>query len=258
MPLRRARRAALLLLVLLLAACIEDAVPVSTPPPTQPLNPAQPTATAVVVIPTSTLTLPPAAGDLARTATAQAPTPDPTAQTRAVQSRLALETVSRETVTSQSALEVVSVSGVRAGREIEGCGRARSGMALASVRDGASVTEVLIEGDTATVCGTINLYDDRPELFLEIDPIAAELTALAVERAARSAAVETDAVTIDSVRPVQWDSETIVCDAEILAAGENAPEGAAGVSGYRIVLTADEREFVYHTDFDRIIPCSES
>lgn len=255
MPLQRACRAALFLLVLLLPACIDDVVTVNTPPPTQPLNPALPTATAVVVIPTSTVTLPPAAGDLVRTATAQAPTPDPTAQARAVQGRLALETISRETGQSQSALQVISVSGVRAGREIDGCGRARSGMALASVRDGESVTEVLIEGDTATICGTVNLYDDRPELFLEVDPVAAELTALAVERAARTAAVEADAVTIDSVRPVQWDSETIVCDADILT-DENAPDDATGVSGYRIALTADEREFVYHTDFDRIIPCS--
>lgn len=256
MPLRRARRAALLLLILLLAACTGDAAPTSTPPPTQPLNPALPTATAVIVIPTATLTLPPAAGDLARTAAAQAPTPDPTAQTRAVQGRLALDAVSRETGTPPSSLEVVSVSGVRAGREIDGCGRARSGMALASVRDGDSVTEVLIEGDTAAICGTVNLYDDRPELFLEIDRVAAELTALAVERAARTAAVEVDAVTIDSVRPVQWDSETIVCDAEMLETRDNAPDENAGVSGYRIVLTADDREFVYHTDFDRIIPCS--
>ena len=256
MPLRRARRAALLPLVLLSAACTGSAAPTSTLPPTQPLNPALPTATAVVVIPTSTLTLPPAAGDLVRTATAQAPTPDPTAQTRAAQGRLALDTVSRETGTPLSSLEVVSVSGVRAGREIDGCGRARSGMALASVRDGESVTEVLIEGDTAAICGTVSLYDDRPELFLELDPVAAELTSLSVERAARSAAVEADTVTIDSVRPVQWDSETIVCDAEILAADENAPDDGAGVSGYRIALTADGREFLYHTDFDRIIPCS--
>jgi hypothetical protein len=254
---KRARRAALLLFVLLLAACTGSAAPTSTPPPTQPLNTAQPTATAVVVIPTSTVTLPPAAGDLARTATAQAPTPDSTAQARAVQGRLALDTVSRETGAAPSALDVVSVTGVRAGREIDGCGRARSGMALAAVREGDSVTVVLIEGDTATICGTVNLYDDRPELFLEIDPVAAELTALAVERAARTAAVEADTVTIESVRPVQWDSETIVCDADILTT-ENAPDDGAGVSGYRIALTADEREFIYHTDFDRIIPCSEA
>lgn len=252
MPLQGARRAARLLLILLLAACIDDAVPTSTPPPTQPLNPAQPTATAVVVIPTATLTLPPSARDLARTATAQAPTPDPTTQTRAVQGRLALETVSRETGTSVSSLDVVSVAGVRAGREIDGCGRARSGMALASVRNGESVTEVLIEGDTATICSTVNLYDDRPELFLEIDPVAAELTSLAVERAARSAAVESDAVAVASVRPVQWDSETDICEAQFVTAGGDA----SGATGYRILLTADEREFVYHTDFDRIIPCS--
>jgi hypothetical protein len=254
MPPKRARRAALLLLVLLLAACTDDSAPTSTPPPTQPLNPAQPTATAVVIIPTSTVTLPPAAADLARTATAQAPTPDSTAQARTAQGRLALETVSRETGTAQSALDVVSVSGVRAGREIDGCGRARSGMALASVREGESVTEVLIEGDIATICGTVNLYEDRPELFLELDPVAADLTALAVERAARSAAVEVATVTIDSVRPVQWASGTVVCDAEVVTADDDA----SGATGYRIVLTADDREFVYHTDFDRIIPCSRS
>jgi hypothetical protein len=78
------------------------------------------------------------------------------------------------------------------------------------------------------------------------------LTALAVERAARSAAVEAATVTIDSVRPVQWASGTVVCDAEVVTADDDA----SGATGYRIVLTADDREFVYHTDFDRIIPCS--
>jgi hypothetical protein len=31
--------------------------------------------------------------------------------------------------------------------------------------------------------------------------------------------------------------------------------GAA--SGYRIVLLAGDRRFIYHTDFTRLIPCAE-
>lgn len=248
---RPARRAALLLFALLLAACTADPPPAG-PPATQALNPALPTATTVIVRPTATLTLLPAAGDLLRTATAQVPTPDPTAQARALQGRLALEAVTRQTGLPLASLSVISVAGVRAGRTIGTCGRARAGAALAAVREGESVTEVLLDGDTVTLCGTVNLYDDRPALFLQIDPVAADLTALAIERAARTTAVEADTVEIVSVRPVQWASETDICEAEIVTADADA----ASASGYRIILSADEREFIYHTDFDRIIPCN--
>lgn len=238
---------------LLLAGCTGDAEPTSTPPPTQPLNPAPPTATAAAVQPTATLTLPPSAADLARTATAQAPTPDPTEETRSAQREIALGAVSAALDVPVQALSVAAVTGVRAGREIEGCGRASSGMALASILDGENVTEVLIDGQEAQICGTVSLYDDRPELFLTLDPVAADLVDLALTRAARSAEVETNAVVIDSVRPVEWASDTLGCETDAAP-----PEGSTsgGASGYRILLSVGERQFEYHTDFDRLIPCS--
>lgn len=241
------------LFCLFLAGCSGDAEATSTPPPTQPLNPARPTATTAAAQPTATLTLPPSAADLARTATAEAPTPDPTEETRSAQRELALSAVSAARDVPVQALSVAAVTGVRAGREIEGCGRAVSGMALASILDGENVTEVLIDGQEAQVCGTVNLYDDRPELFLSLDPVATDLVDLALTRAARSAEVETSAVTIDSVRPVEWASDTLGCETDTAT-----PEGStpSGVSGYLILLKVGERQFEYHTDFDRLIPCS--
>ncbi|MBK9123901.1 MAG: hypothetical protein IPM16_12405 [Chloroflexi bacterium] len=55
---------------------------------------------------------------------------------------------------------------------IDGCGRAVSGQTLVSILDGESVIEVLVGLEDAQVCGTVNLYDDRPDLFIQRDPIA--------------------------------------------------------------------------------------
>lgn len=241
------------ILCLFLAACTDEGVPSPTPPPTQPLNPAPPTATTAAIQPTVTVTFPPSAADLARTATAQAPTPDPTEQTRIVQRELAISAVSSALGIDMQELSVGALTGVRAGREIEACGRAESGMALGSILHGEDVTEVLIDGEEARVCSTVNLYDDRPLLFLSLDPVASDLVDLAVIRAARSAGVETDAVIVDSVRPVQWADVTVGCEVEIAA-----PDGGTttGASGYRIILNAGEREYIYHTDFDRLVPCT--
>ncbi|MBK9123900.1 MAG: hypothetical protein IPM16_12400 [Chloroflexi bacterium] len=37
----------------------------------------------------------------------------------------------------------------------------------------------------------------------------------------------------------------------------HAGSASAGVAGYRIVVEAGGDAYIYHTDFDRIIPCVE-
>lgn len=240
-----------------LAACTGGpAEPTVTPPPTQALNPAPPTATPTVVVPTPTLTLPPSAFDIALTLTAEAPTPDPTEATRNARAAQALAAAAAQSGRSASQLEVIAATGVRAGRLIDGCGRAISGQTLVSVLDGEDVIEVLVGPEQAQVCGTFNLYDDRPDLFIQRDPVAEGLVAIARTRAARSAEVEEAEVALVSARPVNWPDATLGCTAEgALAPTPETP--SVGVAGYRIVVEADGEEYVYHTDFDRIIPCVE-
>lgn len=248
-----AQRGVLLALVMLLAcACTGGGgQPTATLPPTQALNPSRPTATPTPIEATPTLTLPPSAADVARTAAAAVPTLDATAQARAAQGEIALAAVRAAGDASKGAYSLATLTGVRAGREIDGCGRAQSGMVLASVLQQTTVTEVLVDGDEARICGSYNLYDERPDVYLALDPVAADLTAIAIDRAARSAEVEADSIVVESVRPVAWTAETGACEAE------DAVTGLSGsAAGYRIVLLAGDEQFVYHTDFDRLIPCS--
>lgn len=239
------------LFCVILAACSGEAVPTSTPPPTQALNPSAPTATQPVIIPTATLTPPPSAAEIARTAAAGGPTPDATEQVRQTQRALALAAASESLSIPASRLNIVAVTGVRAGRDIDGCGRARSGMALAYVLYQENVSELLVEAESATLCGTYNIYDERPDLLLLIDPIAEELVTLAKARVARTAAADASDVALSSVRPVTWPDASLGCD------GSATPEAGitGGVAGYRIVLRLADSDFVYHTDFDRILPC---
>lgn len=240
-----------------LVACTGGpATPTATPPPTQALNPAPSTATPTIIEPTSTVTLPPAAVDIALTLTADAPTPDPTEIARTVRESRALSAAAAETDRAAAQLEVIAATGVRAGRVIDGCGRAVSGQTLVSVLDGESVIEVLVGPEEAQVCGTVNLYDDRPDLFIQRDPIAEGLVQIAMTRAARAAEVEEEEVVLRSARPVNWPDATLGCTAE--GAIAPAPDAAfGGVAGYRIAVEAAGGEYVYHTDFDRIIPCVE-
>ncbi|NOG51931.1 MAG: hypothetical protein HND48_22730 [Chloroflexi bacterium] len=153
-------------------------------------------------------------------------------------------------------IDVIAATGVRAGRVIDGCGRAVSGQSLVSVLDGEDVIEVLVGPEDAQVCGTVNLYDDRPDLFIQRDPIAEGLVLIARTRAARAAEVEEADVVLVSARPVNWPDATLGCTAD--GAPAPTPETAfAGVAGYRIVVEADGDPYIYHTDFDRIIPCVE-
>lgn len=240
-----------------LAACTGGpAEPSATPPPTQALNPAPPTVTPAIIEPTPTVTLPPSAFDLALTLTADAPTPDPTDVTREARAAQAAEAVAAESGQPADQLDVIAATGVRAGRVIDGCGRAVSGQSLVSVLDGEDVIEVLVGPEDAQVCGTVNLYDDRPDLFIQRDPIAEGLVLIARTRAARAAEVEEADVVLVSARPVNWPDATLGCTAD--GAPAPTPETAfAGVAGYRIVVEADGDPYIYHTDFDRIIPCVE-
>lgn len=83
-----------------------------------------------------------------------------------------------------------------------------------------------------------------------IDPIAAEL----VERAQAFIAAQNDLpirrVRLVEVQPYIWSDTSLGCPTPGFV---YAP---ALVDGYRIVLTTGEQFHLFHTDFDRIVPCT--
>lgn len=86
--------------------------------------------------------------------------------------------------------------------------------------------------------------------LLATDPIAAELVALAQRLVADQLDLPARRVRLVDVQPITWDDTSLGCPAP------NQSYEAATVDGYRIVLTTGDEFHLYHTDFDRVIPCT--
>jgi len=98
---------------------------------------------------------------------------------------------------------------------------------------------------TSEVSESVSPVDDQ----LANDPVAAELAALAQRRVAQDLNLPTRRVQIVDVTAFAWVDTSLGCPTP----GETYSPGE--VDGYRIVLSAGEQEYIFHTDFDRVIPC---
>ncbi len=87
------------------------------------------------------------------------------------------------------------------------------------------------------------------EALIAEDPVAAELVGIAQRIVAADLDLPIRRVFLSDVRPVVWTDSTLNCpqaNSEIVAVTSD---------GYRIVLEVGDQEFLFHTDFDRVIPC---
>ncbi|MDX2140136.1 MAG: hypothetical protein SF123_18760 [Chloroflexota bacterium] len=83
----------------------------------------------------------------------------------------------------------------------------------------------------------------------ESDPIAAELIAIAQRQVAEETGLPTQRIRVIAVETMRWSDSSLGCP---------QPEqtyAQVEIDGYRIVLMAGDREYIFHTDFDRIIRC---
>jgi len=88
------------------------------------------------------------------------------------------------------------------------------------------------------------------EDLVSVDPIAAELVALARSYVSQRDDLPLVRVRLVEITPYIWTDTSLGCPSPDVV---YAP---ALVDGYRIVLTTGERYHLFHTDFDRIVPCS--
>lgn len=240
-----------------IAAC--DSVPgvTQTPVPTAVLIPAEPTATHTRVPPTATLPDLPGPADVARTATAKAiresDEPELTALITAAQADLQtrvdvlpdnLQPARTEAVTwANPDLECGTLRGADAGNSVEG-------YRLDFIVGEAVYTYHTDQGTTARLCLESKLYDDNPDLFRQLDPIADSMMQLAQERLARDLDLSPRAVQVVSARPVEWPDTSLGCPQDDIVYEQIT------VAGYRIVLEVGEDDrTVFHTDFDRLVRC---
>jgi hypothetical protein len=82
------------------------------------------------------------------------------------------------------------------------------------------------------------------------DPVADDLVALAQRRVAQELNLPTRRIRLVEVKFYTWADTSLGCP---LPGQSYSP---ATVDGYRIVLaTADGKQYIFHTDFDRALPC---
>lgn len=89
----------------------------------------------------------------------------------------------------------------------------------------------------------------RDELLLRVDPIAAELGALARRRVAEARGVNLYEVRLVEAIPIAWPDTSLGCPQE------GQTYAANRIDGYRFVVGVDDDLFAFHTDARRLLPC---
>lgn len=81
------------------------------------------------------------------------------------------------------------------------------------------------------------------------DPVAGELVALAQRRVAEDLNLPVRRVEVVEVQSYTWLETSLGCPTQDVTYPEQ------NVDGYRIVLRANDEEYIFHTDFDRVVAC---
>jgi hypothetical protein len=106
--------------------------------------------------------------------------------------------------------------------------------------------------ENATADSDVASTTSDSENLLDVDPVASELAALAQRRIAEDLGLPTRRVRIVEVTSYIWPDTSLGCPVP----GETYT--AQIVDGYRILLSAGDNEYIFHTDFDRAVPCDSA
>lgn len=114
---------------------------------------------------------------------------------------------------------------------------------------GLAVHEYELTGDGAVIskCGPARLAEG--ELLLAVDPVLAELAALARQRVAQALDLPVRRIQFISAVVYTWPDTSLGCP-------RTGQEYTAGeIDGYRIVVSAGDREYIFHTDSVGLFAC---
>jgi hypothetical protein len=104
-------------------------------------------------------------------------------------------------------------------------------------------------GIQSQLCAQYRLYTERPELFVGLDPIAGELTRLAIERVANDLDLPQTRVNLVSAEPMVWEDASLGCPFE------GQFYALQLVEGYRFVIEAAGNRYEFHSNYDRLVLC---
>ncbi|MFN8376509.1 MAG: hypothetical protein U0694_27020 [Anaerolineae bacterium] len=86
-------------------------------------------------------------------------------------------------------------------------------------------------------------------ILLEVDPVAAELVLLAQQRVAAELDLPLRRIRAVDVRQIRWTDSSLGCPQPDQSYTQVITEG------YRIVVSAGDQEYIFHSDFDRLLLC---
>jgi hypothetical protein len=86
-------------------------------------------------------------------------------------------------------------------------------------------------------------------LLLETDPVAADMVALAQRRLAERLQLAVRRIRVVDIAPYTWVDSSLGCPQP------NVAYPPIVIEGYRIVLSAGDQEYIFHTDSTQLIPC---
>lgn len=104
-------------------------------------------------------------------------------------------------------------------------------------------------GDLITPTAESSTNSNNSQSSDVIDPVAADLVGLAQRRLAQDLNLPTRRIQVVEVTSHIWTDTSLGCPLP----GENYAQVI--VDGYRIVLSAGDQEYLFHTDFDRVVAC---
>lgn len=249
---RRVRRLWPALVFGLFSACSPAAVP--TLVPTQTLIPPTETHTPTPITPTLTPPSLPGPADVLATATAAAQALSPENATGELTQQIQTD-LARHLNLPEERIRLVLVESVFWPNADLSCAddpRPSLQEAVAGYRALLVVGAVVYEYH-ATAEGLFSRCEAASPLegalLVEIDPVAADLVALAQARVAQQTDLPTRRIQLVDARPILWSDSSLGCP----AAGQTYT--AADIQGYRIMLRAGETEFIFHTDSVQIVLC---
>ena len=245
------------LLLMLLAACEGTTQP--SPVPTQVLIPVTATATPQLVTPLPTPTEPvllqPA--ELIPVVSPAATLTIPAdAQPMA---GMAIDDLARRLETAPEQIEVVRLESATWNSIDLGCGDTAipplANLAINGFRLVLGFEGAFYEYHTDRR-GAIRLCSGEREpagktnaLLLERDPVAAELVLLAQGQLARQLDLPTQRIVVKDVKPYTWTDNSLGCPLP------GRDYVSITIPGYRLVLEAGDRDYIFHSDSEQLFPC---
>lgn len=117
----------------------------------------------------------------------------------------------------------------------------------------ATLTPLPRASDLSTATpGVEDITATTPADQSSTDPVAAELVGLAQRRVSETVNLPVRRIQVVEVKSYTWTDVSLGCplpDESYLK---------QDVDGYRIVLSANNQQFIFHTDFDRVVACDKA